>query len=602
MIDSLDIQTLQKAYESGTLQPADVLAEVMARIEKYTDPAVWIDRFPKALIDSQLAAAMQRKREGKPQPLLGIPFAVKDNIDFAGRPTTAACPAFAYVAKESATVVQMLCDAGAIAVGKTNLDQFATGLVGTRSPYGACVNPFDSKYISGGSSSGSAVAVSAGLVSFALATDTAGSGRVPAAFNNIVGLKPTRGLLSNRGLVPACRSIDCVSILSLNCDDARTVMKIIEAYDPSDPYSHRRSEFAAPPRSIPPAGFTFGVLRDSALRFFGNSHAETNYRQSIERAIRLGGRPIEIDFAPFARAAELLYEGPWVVERYLVAKELLEKQPSAILPVIATILDNGRTYTALHVFEATYELESLRRAARIEWEKMDCMLVPTTGSVYTIAEVEADPIVLNSNLGYYTNFLNLMDLCAVAVPSGFQENGLPTGVSIIGPAGTELELLEIADKLHRALGIGPGVARQPLPPAMARSAPALTRARLAVVGAHLSGMPLNHQLTERGATLIRQARTAPMYRLYALPGTKPPKPGLIRSENGGHSIELEIWEMSLEAFGSFVAAIPPPLGVGSVALEDGQSVQGFICETYATQGAQDISHFGGWRAFIRSQK
>jgi allophanate hydrolase len=601
---SLDIVTLQRRYIGGKLSPSDLLAQVQDRIARYADPAVWIERFSPAEIDRQLRAATERKRAGAPQPLLGIPFAIKDNIDYAGQPTTAGCPAFKYIAEKASSVVQRLCDAGAVAIGKTNLDQFATGLVGTRSPYGACRNPFDPHYMSGGSSSGSAVAVAAGLVSFALGTDTAGSGRVPAGCNNIVGLKPTRGLLSTAGVVPACRSLDCVSIFALNCDDAHTVFEIARGFDPSDAYS--RDEDDLPNRHLPTSKFRFGVPRDRDLQFFGNREMESLFCDSIRRLESLGGECAEFDYEPFAKAASLLYQGPWVAERYLTARALLRERPEAILPVIRAILSRAPSMSAADAFAATYELESLKQLARREWRKMDAMLLPTAGTIYTIAEIEANPIVLNTNLGYYTNFVNLLDLCAVAVPAGFQASkGLPAGVSLIAPAGLDRTLLELGSALHRALGIGPGVAKQPIlqvDAATKKTMSAPTHTTIAVVGAHLSRMPLNHQLTELGGVLVRAARTAPTYRLYALPGTTPPKPGLIRANDGqpGASIELEIWDLSHESFGRFVAAIPSPLGIGTIRLEDGTAVQGFLCEPFAIKGAKDISEFGGWRAYIKS--
>jgi allophanate hydrolase len=599
-VEDLNLTTLSQRYQSGELDPHQVLEDVLARIDRYPQTAIWIERFSAQEIRSQLDAALRRKAAGIAQPLLGIPFAIKDNIDMAGHRTTAACPAFGYVPQKSATVVQRLCDAGAIAVGKTNLDQFATGLVGTRSPYGVVKNPFDARYISGGSSSGSAVAVAAGLVSFALATDTAGSGRVPAALNNIVGLKPSCGLISTAGAVPACKSLDCIAVLALTCEDAQAVMQIAQSPDAADPYSRAAKDFSAV-SAFPQSRFRFGVPAESELHFFGNSEMAAIYRASIERMRALGGTGVEIDYRPFSQAAALLYGGPWVAERYIVARDLMESQPDALLPIIRSILGGAANITAAETFEAIYKLQSFRQLAKAEWAKMDLLLLPTTGTTYTIAEVEAEPISLNVNLGYYTNFVNLLDLCAVAVPGGFQSNGLPAGVSLIAPAGSDQSLWNIADALHRSLKVGTGVGKNPIPQSR-RPIMSTTQklAKLAVVGAHLSGMPLNHQLTDIGAVLVRKAKTAPCYRLFALPGTVPPKPGLVRvSDPTGVAIELEVWEMSLEAFGGFVAAIPPPLGIGTVLLDDGQAVQAFLCESYAVEGARDISKFGGWRAFLK---
>jgi allophanate hydrolase len=419
--------------------------------------------------------------------------------------------------------------------------------------------------------------------------------------NNIVGFKPTRGLLSTTGVVPACRSLDCVSILANSCDDAATIFRLLAGFDAADPYSRKPSELPARP-PITSHSFTFGVPRDADLEFYGNALAKSAFAESVQRMRRIGGAPVEIDFAPFARAAALLYAGPWVAERFLVARELLKSKPDAILPITRSILERGAHLTAAEAFSAMYELQSLRQLAASQWERMDLLLIPTTGTAYTVEQIERNPIELNSNLGRYTNFVNLMDLCAIAIPAGFGDENVPFGVSLVAPAGRDEDLLEIGDALHRSLGIGAGVGRVPLAPSTPRPRPIAPRARLAVVGAHLSGMPLNHQLTDRRASLVRASKTAPCYRLYALPGTTPPKPGLIRVAGGeGVSVELEIWEMSHEAFGSFVATIPAPLGIGQILLEDGTSVQGFLCESVALTGARDISSFGGWRAFMKAK-
>jgi allophanate hydrolase len=598
-IDSLDLQTLSARYRSGAWSPQMVLDEVLRRIEAYGDAAVWTDRLSRDEVMGQLKEATARRDAGVAQPLLGVPFAVKDNIDVAGRVTTAACPDYAYRATRSATVVEKLCAAGAILIGKTNLDQFATGLVGTRSPYGVPRNPFDARYIPGGSSSGSGVAVAAGLVSFALGTDTAGSGRVPAAFNNIVGLKPTRGLLSTAGLVPACQSLDCVSVFTLTCTDAGAVFRIAQGYDSQDPYSRDAAELGVTPLAFP-LGMRFGVPADEQLRFFGNSDAEALYRKSIERLKKLGGTPVQIDFEPFVEASQLLYEGPWLAERLAGIKDFIAYRYDSFLPVTRTIINGGRRFDAVSAFDAMHELQSLSRQVRLEWEKMDVLLLPTTGTIYTVAEVEADPVRLNATLGYYTNFVNLLDLCAVAVPSGMQANGMPAGVTLIAPPGRETALLALAERFHRDTGLPLGATGCALPASEAVPATPTPdgMVRLAVVGAHLSGEPLNHQLTSRNARLVRACKTFACYRLYALPGTMPPKPGLVRAENGcGTAIEVEVWEMAADAFGNFVAAIPPPLSIGTLRLEDGESVKGFLCENYAATGARDISSYGGWRKF-----
>jgi len=589
--DSLDLQTLGARLRAGDLRPGQVVAAVLDRIQARRDDKVWIRLLPHAELEAR--AAELERRGSQDFPLYGIPFAIKDNIDLAGHPTTAACPDFAYVPESTAPAVQALLDAGALLVGKTNLDQFATGLVGTRSPYGTCSNTFDSRYISGGSSSGSAVAVAAGLVSFSLGTDTAGSGRVPAAFNNLVGLKPTRGLLSTRGVVPACRSLDCVSIFALTAADAAAVFDAAAKFDSGDPYA-RRERIAFAPASI--AGGRIGVPRAGQLEFFGNRDAEHLFAAAVAQLGPLGGTRIEIDLAPFLAAARLLYEGPWVAERYLAIRDFIDQHPASLHPVTRQIIAGGAKPTAADYFAAQYKLQALIREAEPVWSAVDFMMIPTAGTIYTIDEVGADPVRLNSNLGIYTNFVNLMDLCAIAVPAGFMPNGLPFGVTLVGSAFSDRALCALGDELQRALVATLGATRLPLPAPAVRAARAPAAVRVAVCGAHLSGLPLNRQLTERGARLLRACRTAPCYRLYALTGFSPPRPGMLRDE-GGQAIEVEVWEMSAESFGGFVDGIPAPLGIGTVELEDGELVKGFVCESYATRGAEDVSHLGGWRAY-----
>jgi allophanate hydrolase len=597
--DSLDLANLAEQYGQRRWTMAGVMREVLRRIAAYPDKAVWIDRAHKKQIDAQMTRVQAARAAGKDLPLYGIPFAVKDNIDVADEPTTAACPAFRYVPEKSATVVQKLCDAGAILVGKTNMDQFATGLVGVRSPYGACDNPFDPRYISGGSSSGSAVAVSAGLCSFSLGTDTAGSGRVPAAFNNIVGLKPTRGWISCAGVVPACRSLDCVSIFALTCDDAAWIASIAAGHDPADPYSRKPDDI--PSANLPWREFRFGVPQKRQMKFFGNSHFERLFDAAAERLVACGGKKIVIDFEPFAEAAKLLYQGPWIAERAAAMRGFLETNPDALLPVLRTVLSEASRYTAADAFSGEHRLAELRQAAAGQWEKMDLLFLPTAPTIYTQKQVAADPIQLNSNLGYYTNFVNLMDLCAVAVPGGFTSAGLPMGVSLIAPAGQEAPLLRIADALHRSGKTGTGAARADLPAAREYD-PEGENVLLAVVGAHLSGQPLNVQLTSRGARLVRACRTSEEYRLVALANTTPPKPGLVRVPQGrGSSIAVEVWELTDEAFGSFVAQVPPPMAIGTINLEDGRTVKGFLCEPIALEGGRDITQHGGWVAYLKSR-
>jgi allophanate hydrolase len=582
------IYALQKGFREKEFSPVDVVREVFRRIKQSDGNPIWISLIP----EPEAIKAAEMLSNDIDQPLYGIPFAVKDNIDVVNMPTTAGCPPFSYVPKETATVVQRLLNAGAILIGKTNLDQFATGLVGARSPYGACHSVFHSDYISGGSSSGSAVAVASGLVSFALGTDTAGSGRVPAAFNNIIGLKPTRGLISSSGVVPACRSLDCVSLLTLTVGDAETVFCAAAAYDPRDPYSRWPES-----RTFLSSKARIGVLNSLDLI---DEPFRLLYRQAIERLDKLGHLTIETDITPLLDVAKLLYGGPWVAERFAAVGAFIEDHPDTVHPVVRDIILAGKDYSAVDAFEAQYALEHFRRMATPIWANADLLLLPTAPTIYKIDEILAEPIALNSRLGTFTNFMNLIDLAGVAVPAGFSESGLPFGVTLVGPAFSDQGLLELAKRYLQSLRPSLGGTREPYPvfePSTFYQDQG--RVRIAVVGAHLSGLPLNHQLTERGAKLIETTATAPEYRLYALPEANPRKPGLIRTGPGeGVSITVEIWELTRDAFGSFVAEVPPPLAIGTLRLRDGQLVKGFLCESVAVQHAEDISHFGGWRKFL----
>ncbi len=592
--ESLDLDGLASRYHAGSLRPTQLVEGLLERLARRGDDKVWIHRLPEAELLARAAELEQRGPQGL--PLYGIPFAIKDNIDFAGHPTTAGCREFSFVANNSAFAVQRLLDAGAILIGKTNLDQFATGLVGVRSPYGVPGNSFDPDYVPGGSSSGSAVAVAAGLVSFSFGTDTAGSGRVPAAFNNLVGLKPTKGLLSTSGVVPACRSLDCVSIFALTAADAAQVLRSARGFDAADPFSrHAASPARAMPHSF--AGCRIGVPRDSQLEFFGNSDAQTLFASFVEKLVSLGAEKTCIDFAPFLETARLLYEGPWVAERYVGIREFFEKTPEALHPVTRSITAGATRHSAIDTFTAYYRLKALRRQTAPVWDSIDVLVTPTAGTIYRIAEVEADPIKLNSNLGYYTNFMNLLDLAAIAVPAGFQKNRLPFGATLAAPAFSDEALCELGQIAQRAMVKTMGATGLPLPGEKVPEK-SKTTIPLAVCGAHMSGLPLNRELLERGARLARKCRTAPNYRLFALADFKPPRPGMIREEDGA-AIEVEVWDVPPAAFGSFVDGIPAPLGIGTVTLEDGQQVKGFLCETYATKGARDITSLGSWRTFIK---
>ncbi len=592
----LDVATISEGYRSGRLRVEEVVEEIIARRDACADPAVWISRVTDADLRAR-AAELAAKGPSPAQPLWGVPFAVKDNIDCVALPTTAACPDFAYAPMADSTVVARLKAAGAILVGKTNLDQFATGLNGTRSPYGAPRCVFDARYVSGGSSSGSAAAVGTGLVSFALGTDTAGSGRIPAAFNNLVGLKPTRGLVPATGVVPACRSLDCVTVLAGTAGDAALVHAVMRGPDPADPWSRPMAA-----RELPGLGegLRFGVLGPAEREFFGDAEVAALYDAAIARLTALGASPVEIDYAPFREAATLLYEGPWVAERLAAVEDFLADKPDAFDPTVRGIIEGARRYSAVDAFRGVYALEALRARTQQEWAGVDVLLLPTAPTIYTVEAMLADPVRLNANLGRYTNFVNLLDCCAVAIPAGFRADGLPGGVTLVAPAFCDDALAALADDLHRAAPFGMGRdTTAALPQASRLAAPKSDRLEIVVVGAHLSGMPLNRQLTEGGGWLARKTRTAADYRMFELPGSVPPKPGLLREPGfTGPGLEVEVWSLSAGAFGAFVAAIPAPLGVGKVSLDDGTSATGFLCEPYALVDAPDITSFGGWRAYI----
>lgn len=588
------IASLRALYRAGSITPRAVALEALRRAQSAAHPNVWITRLSEAEVLQYVDALDAARLDAL--PLYGVPFAIKDNIDLAGVPTTCGCPEFARTPEASATVVERLIAAGAIPIGKTNLDQFATGLVGTRTPYGACHSVFDDAYLSGGSSSGSGVAVAAGMVAFSLGTDTAGSGRVPAAFNHIVGLKPTRGLLSTSGVFPACRSLDCVSVFAGTCADAQAVLQVAAGFDDQDAYSRKASTHSAKAIS------RVGIPPRDQWEFFGDAEAERLYACAIGAATAIGLEVVEFDFTPFAETAKLLYSGPWVAERRAALGDFLTTHADHMDPTVQTIISGADRQSAVDAFEGMYRLEELRRRAAREWEKMDAMLLPTTGTIYTIEEVATEPIRLNTNLGYYTNFVNLLDLAGIAVPAGFRSTGLPFGVTLMGQAFSESALMASADRLHRRLATGIGATAVTLDSQPPVGNPTAHEIHLAVVGAHLSGQPLNWQLTQRGGRLVKSTRTASHYRLYALANTTPPKPGLARvAEAAGDGIEVEVWALSADAFGSFVAEVPPPLAIGNAILADGSSVKSFVCEPLGLEGAQEITHFGGWRAFLASR-
>jgi allophanate hydrolase len=587
------IGTLLAAHVAGKPLTATI-EETYDRIAAHDDPALFIAVRPKA---EALAIAARVEASGSAgKPLYGAPFVVKDNIDVAGLPTTAACPAFAYRPERSAFVVERLERAGAIVIGKTNLDQFATGLVGVRSPYGVPRNALRSDLIPGGSSSGSATAVGAGLVPFSLGTDTAGSGRVPAALNGIVGLKPSLGALSASGVVPACRTLDTISIFARDVGDAFFVYREAIAFDERDAYSRA---FREPALSAFPSGIRLGVPRPDQRQFLDDKDASTAFSQDVALAKSLGARIVEFDFEPFAEVARALYDGPWVAERYAAVKPLIETNPEAFHPVTRAIIESARKFDAVAAFEAFYWLADQKRKTGRVWAEFDAMLVPTMPRFYTVAEVEADPVRLNSRLGTYTNFVNLLDLCAIAVPAGVRGDGLPSSVTLIAPSGADGLIAGLAATVHARAG-APAKAAASARPRAGAGAQA-ERIEIAVVGAHLTGLPLNRELVDLGASFSREVETAPDYRLFALPGSAPAKPGLLRVADGaGSAIKAEVWTLDRAGFGDFVARIPAPLGIGTIRLNDGGSVKGFLVEAEAVKAAEDVSGFGGWRAYLAS--
>jgi len=593
----------QNAVRSGEAAPSYLLQALAL----HSDDPAWITRLDPERLQAQLdhLALLLEKADGDIArlPLYGIPFAVKDNIDVAGWPTTAGCPEFAYIAQTDATTVKRLRDAGAIVVGKTNLDQFATGLVGTRSPYGAVPNTFRAEYISGGSSSGSASVVARGIVPFALGTDTAGSGRVPAGMNNIVGLKPTRGWLPTTGVVPACRTLDCVSIFALTVHDAEFIADIAGGFDSLDAYSRVQSKYA-------PVGFPekprLGIPQSP--EFFGDAEAASSYARAIAIAQEMGAEIVPLDFALFSELASLLYEGPWVAERFSAVQSLWERNPDAIHPVVRGIVERATGFSAMDTFNAEYRRAELSMLVDAVMANVDALFVPTSPTIFTIEQVLADPLVLNSRLGIHTNFANFADMCALALPAGMRGDGLPAGITLLARAWHDRALAKFGTRwqafVSQKAGYGKLGATDAIyvPPSESIPPAANNTVRIAVVGAHLRGMPLNHQLTSRGAAFVEATSTASEYRLYALANSTPRKPGLVRIAPGEHgsSIAVELWDIPVGNFGSFTAEVPSPLGIGNLTLLDGRTVKGFICESFGLTGAEDITSFGGWAAYLAS--
>jgi allophanate hydrolase len=591
MIEELPftLDALRRAYAQG-LAPRDVIAEAFRRLDAVADPGIFIH-------DAREAALAVADALGAPggRPLWGIPFAVKDNIDVGGMPTTAACPDFEYLADRDAFVVARLREAGAIVLGKTNLDQFATGLVGVRTPWPVPRNALDAAIVPGGSSSGSAVAVADGIVCFALGTDTAGSGRVPAALNAIVGLKPTLGALSASGVVPACRTLDTISVFALTVADAWAVHEVAAEYDAADAYSRN----IQPGLLFDASTVRIGVPNGASLQTFGDGVQAADFRATVVK-LRAGGATIrEIDFSPFYAVARMLYEGAWLAERVAAVGERLTARPDSLHPTTRAILEPGLKLTAVDAFEGFYKLKALRAECEAVLADVDALCVPTIPTFVTLDEIAADPIGANARLGTYTNFVNLLDLCGIAVPTGTRADGRPGSVTLLAGSGRDALCASLATTIEAGRMGATGWTR-PVAPALAAQ-PAAGEIALAVCGAHMAGLPLNRELTTRGGRLLRACRTAPSYRLHALAGGPPFRPGLVRQTSRGASIALEVWALPRERFGDFIAGVPSPLAIGTVDLEDGSSVKGFLCEAAGLAGAADITDLGGWRAYLAAK-
>ena len=558
--------------------PVAAAKAALAADHDHADPALWITRVPDAIVLEQAAQLEAEGPQGR--PLWGVPFAVKDNIDVAGLPTTAACPGFAYVPGQSAPAVQALLEAGAILIGKTNLDQFATGLVGVRSPYGVPRNVFDRMRVPGGSSSGSACAVAAGIVPIALGTDTAGSGRVPAMFGNVVGLKPTVGSLSARGMVPACRSIDTISVFARCVDEALAAARIMAGWDEADPAS----------REAPWPHLRRGPEARLRVACVANDLCAPEQAR-LYRAAAESLHAEKVDIAPLLSVARLLYGGPWVAERTATFRKVLET-PDILHPVTREILQRGLTLHTVDAFDAFHELAQARRFADLLFRQFDALLLPTAPDTPTLAELAQDPVGPNSRLGTWTNFVNLCDLAGWAVPAGIGADGLPAGVTLIGPAWSEGRLAPLADRLHRATSRRVGATAQRLPQALPPDKVAADETPLFCIGAHMAGLPLNGQITALGGRFVAEAQTQPNYRLYALGN----RPGMVAAPRGA-CIAGEIWAMPVASIGPLLAQVPRPLGFGTVMLADGPCL-GFLAEAEGIVGAADITHLGGWRAYL----
>lgn len=576
----ITLSALQSAYASG-LSVADVLKDVFARIARIDDPGIFLHLADLSDLQNQIGAL---GAYDPARPLWGVPFAVKDNIDVAGMPTTAACPAWTYTPEQDAFAVARLRAAGAIPIGKTNLDQFATGLVGTRTPWPVPRNALDPEIVPGGSSSGSAVAVGHGFVPFALGTDTAGSGRVPAALNGIVGLKPSLGMVSASGVVPACRTLDTISVFARNVPDAYAVLQAMAEHDEADAYS--RTISAPGLRSVQPVT-RIGVPNATSRIFFDDELQAAAFARDLERLSKNGAQIVEMDFKPFFDVANMLYDGAWVAERHAVIEDLLATRPDAVHPVTRGIITKAEVLSATDAFRGIYRLAELRRACEPLIASVDMLAVPTIPTFYTCTDLATDPVTPNSNLGTYTNFVNLLDLCALAMPTSARKDGRPGSLTLIGPAAQDAALAAVAMSLD-----GLAIKTQELPE---------DQIAIAVCGAHMSGLPLNHQLTGLGGRFLKATSTAPYYSLHALAGGPPKRPGLVRREADGARIALELWSLPKTALGDLICQIPAPLGLGSIELEDSTRATGFLCEAVGTIGAEDITASGGWRQYLTEQ-
>ncbi|HEY5051183.1 MAG TPA: allophanate hydrolase, partial [Acidothermaceae bacterium] len=600
-LGSLQLAVLSAAYLSGALDPRELADVVHARASARLADNAWIHLRSAAELRDDATEILRRWPDRNDRPaLFGVPIAIKDNVDVAGLPTTAGCADFSYVPATSASLVRRLIDSGALIIGKTNLDQFATGLTGTRSPYGVCTSPFDNSRVTGGSSSGSALAVATGVVSVAIGTDTAGSGRVPAAFTNTVGLKPSRGLVSSRGIVPACRSLDCPSVFALSVADTWTVLQVIAGDDAEDAWTR---PFPPLPAGVitPPARQRIGVPLRGQLSV--DADLAVAFASATATLANAGHTILDVDIEPFLLAGELMYDGPWVVERLTDLEQFFTKHPHSIHPVTRDVLSAAQEKTSTDVFRGIHELAELAQRTRSVWAEIDVLMLPTTVTWPTISAALADPHRVNKTLGRCTTFCNLLDLAAVAVPSALSDNGSPASVTLYGPSGTDSLLASVGAEFHAALHLPTGATSYYLadvPPSEVVAAPAAVTTLLAVAGAHRRGHPLHDQLLALGATYSETTWTAAAYRMYALEGAGPRRPGLVRVDSGGEAIEVELFVVPVDMLGTLLTQIQAPLGLGRLTLADGRSVSGFLCEAYVATTTHDITKFGSWPAYLET--